>query len=289
MNSDLLLSKIPSAIDVTQFLDYREYLEQVYQWLKQRKQRYSYVLFCQELGLGHSNMIHLCIRGKRHLRFASLKKISSALQLKGIAKQYLECLHRFNRVKSGEERERLMQRLVELKDKSLTSLVDKCQLEYYAQWYHPVVRELITCQDFDGSAEWISHHILPKITIEQARNSLELLQKLGYIRLDPQTRRYVQCESALVLSDNIESLSVMRYHQKVIDIAKESLTTMDADQRDIRSFTMSVSETALEEIRQAVFDFQNKIVAIAMDDDKPQTVLQLNLQMFPFIKPSEST
>lgn len=283
MTVDKKFLKALQEIDITSYLDYRLLLEDLYQAIKRGLNSYSYISYCQDLGLGTSNMVHLCIRGKRHLRSSSIIKISQTLGLKNIDRQYLETLHQFNRIKQVEKKEPLMKRLLHLKEKSLVSLVDRCHLEYYSEWFHPVVREMITCHDFDGTPQWIAAKIYPKITLEQAKSSLILLQNLGFIKKNKETGQYRQTQTTLILSDNIESLSVVRYHQRVLDLAKNSLTEMSEKRRDIRAITMSVSHKSVEEIKLEIINFQNRILEIARKEEHPETVVQLNTQLFPFL------
>ena len=53
--------------------------------------------------------------------------------------------------------------------------------EYFSNWYHPVIRELVTMRDFNGDSKSLARMIRPPITVKQAQESVKLLLKLGLI------------------------------------------------------------------------------------------------------------
>ena len=78
--------------NVVNYLDYKEYLKSLYRALKEKKKKYSYIQFSDDLGFSKTNVIHLMIRGKRPLTVKSAKRISQSLGLAGTQKRYFELL-----------------------------------------------------------------------------------------------------------------------------------------------------------------------------------------------------
>jgi uncharacterized protein (TIGR02147 family) len=268
----------------TQFLDYRKYLQELYSWLKLNLTTYSYLQFAEDLGFSQTNMVHLAIRGKRHLRLSSLYKICEALELKGLERQYLELLFKYTTARLPRDREAHFQRLLQLKNRTLTSQMDLYQLEYYSEWYHPVIREMVSMPDFDPDPAWIAQRITPRVLPEQARKSLELLQNLGLIRFSEEQKRFVISNRSISTGDEVANMAVTRYHQRTIEIGREAVTGVPAQRRDISALTMCVSKETAQRIKQEIQKFRKQILAIADSSENPDEIVQMNIQLFPFIK-----
>jgi uncharacterized protein (TIGR02147 family) len=268
----------------TQFLDYRKFLQEVYAWFKTHLDSYSYLQFAEDLGFSQSNMIHLAIRGKRHLRMKSVQKIVESLGLKGAERQYFETLVRYNSARLASEREVYFQRLVAIKNRTLTSKIEQSQLEYYSEWYHPVIREMVNMPDFQGDAGWIAARIQPRILPEQARKSLELLVELGLVEYSEEKQKHVLTQRNVTTGDEVTHMAVTRYHQRVIEIGRESITQVPSVRRDISGLTLSVSQEVAQKIKAEIQKFRKHLLAIADESVEPDEIVQVNIQMFPFTK-----
>ena len=62
--------------------------------------------------------------------------------------------------------------------------MDKDQLKFYAEWYHGAILELLALESSKDDPEWLSKTLIPKITPTKAQQSLELLQKIGFLVFD---------------------------------------------------------------------------------------------------------
>jgi uncharacterized protein (TIGR02147 family) len=273
------------AISVTSYLHYREYLEALYTWLKSARDHFSYVQFSEELTLGTSNMVHLCLREKRHLSRSSILKVCAALHLDGRKKAYLDTLHKLNTEKEPEKLPELLQELLRIKEKTLVSLIDKSQLEYSSCWYHPVVRELACMPIFEGNPTLISKHFQPRVSEEQIRKSIVLMLRLGLLIPLKDKPYFEQADPVLSTGHDIVDISTVSYHQQNLDLSKTALSTLSQDEREFGAICMSVSEELLHTIKDKMRVFQREILELVAQETQMQRVVQLNLQFFPISHP----
>jgi uncharacterized protein (TIGR02147 family) len=271
-------------IKPSQYLDYAVFLEDVFQWVKHRCLTYSYVFFADDLGFSKTNVIHLIIRSKRRLSIKGAERIIESLHIKSTERLYLETLVRYQNARLPSDRESLFARLMELKSKSLSSTLEQSQLEYYNEWFHPVIRELVGMPGFNADPHWIVKHIEPRVLPEQARKSLALLEELKLIRKNESTQKYELTQENISTGDEISSHAVVRYHQRTIEIGRESVMNFDHTERNVSSITVSISKDAFEQIADEISNFRKKILDIATQLPEPDRVYQLNIQLFPFTK-----
>ena len=269
------------AVKVTDHLDYRDYLRAVYTWLKGHQERYSYLQFADDLGFSKTNVMHLIVVGKRPLTSKAADRVVQALELRGIERRYLETLVAYSNSRKPTEREELFQELITIKNRTLKSALEKSQLEYFSEWYHPIIREMMLLPEFSSDPDWLAAKVTPRIRPEQARKSIELLEKLGLAQFDAKKRRHVQTANQITTGDEISSLAVIRYHQRMIELGKESITAIDELERDISAITVSISPETAQKMKREIQAFRKRLLAMADEGKDPNAVYQLNLQFFP--------
>lgn len=279
-----LLKEVCQHIRPSLYLEYATFLEDVFQWFKTRRKNYSYIQFAEDLGFSKTNVIHLMIRGKRRLSPKGVSRITDALHIKGAERMYLETLVRYQNARLSSDREALFSRLMEFKSKSLSSPIEQHQLEYYREWYHPVIRELVGIPGFKADPHWIVDHIEPRVLPEQARKSLALLQELNLIRSKESGDGFELTSQHVSTGDEIASHAVVRYHQRTIEIGRESITNFDHTERNVSSVTLSISEKTFEKVAEEIAAFRKRILEISEQDSSPDRVYQLNVQFFPFTR-----
>ena len=138
-----ILKEACSLIRPSDFLDYREYLHGLYQYLKGNGQGINYRNFSALLGFGSSTLIHQLVRGYRPLSLKGAQKLMAKLELDQLQSDYLENLILYQNGKSAEDREKALRRLLEIKNLVLPSVFDRDMLSYFSKWYHPIIREMV--------------------------------------------------------------------------------------------------------------------------------------------------
>ncbi|RYZ83371.1 MAG: TIGR02147 family protein, partial [Proteobacteria bacterium] len=184
--------------------------------------------------------------------------------------------------KTAQSREENFQLLQALKRQSLPDELDRDMLDYFSQWYHPIIWELVGTTGFQADVSWISKKIIPHVKPALVQESLELLLKLDLITFDSETNTYRQTKNRVSTGHRIKGLALVSYHASMIDHAKTALTSVSGKRRDVSAVTVSVSEETALKLRSMIHAFQLQLLDEAERSGEGDQVYQINIQLFPF-------
>ena len=229
------LTKENEQLIINRFVSYREFLKLLYKKVKETVDKYSYYKFASDLGFSESNVIWLTISGRRKLTRNSGNKIAKAIGLTTEEKNYLLLLIDYNNTSKPDVREDIFQKIVQLNQSSKPSE----RLEYFSEWYHPVIREMTALKDFKSDPKWICSKLCVRILPKQAKDSLKLLEELDLIRFDKESNRHHRTEEQILPDRETQNFALIRYHQKMSEIAKDTLVKVQAKKKRLqRSHTL---------------------------------------------------
>lgn len=263
---------------VFSFLDYREFLKARFARLK-KTQRLTHRAFAAKAGFSSPNFLKLVMEGQRNLTAKSIAQIGRALELDAKESEFFSTLVAFNQAKRLEEKEALYDQLKLLRRDLPLQRLEHSQFDYFSHWYAVAIRELVGLKEFREDPEWISQKLRGQVSPAQARRALRLLERLGLIRRAADGGLQQQ-QPALSSGDEVSSLGAYRFHQSMIEKAKQALQEAPATQRDISSVTLAVTKESSERIKQKIRQFRKEILALAEDQGRAEAVYQMNIQFF---------
>ncbi len=275
-----------SLINLFQYLDYRRFLRDWFAASKKARRGLSFRSFAKKAGFKSVNFFKFVMDGKRNLTEESLVKCLNGLELNKQERDFFRNLVTFNQAKTHEAKNAAYQRLIRSRKYSQLKPIVKEQYEYFATWYHPVIRELIVSRDCDGTPEGIANRIFPPITPVQAARSIELLEKIGLIEKGSDGR-WRQPDTLVSTGAEVLSVSLLNYHRTVLDLSKEILDTVPMSRRDVSAMTLGVLKERIPEIKRKIQEFRGEILKLVANDSRPEEVVQLNIQMFPVTRPAQ--
>ncbi len=273
-------------VSVFDYMDYREYLKDWYADAKANRRGFSFRAFSIEAGFNSPNFYKLVMDGDRNLTEKSIVPFMKGLRLNKQEQEFFHNLVYFGQAKTHDKKNFYYQRMVRSRKFSQIKHVERSQYEFYADWYHQVIRELTTCKDFEGTPEWIAARLSPEITVPQARKSLELLEELGLIKkVGP--NRWEQEDALITTGPEIKSSVIVRYHQNLLELMRDQLTEIPAVRRDISAMTLGVTEDQIPILKEKIRNFRKEIIKFLSDNATSDQVLMLNIQLLPATKMSE--
>lgn len=264
------------------FLDYRLFLDSLYAGAKREDSTYTYQKFASDCGFSASTIMHQIVRGYRPLTAKAAAKVARALKLDAHDKHYFLLLVDYCNAESAAERQSAFEKMLEAKEEEIRNPLEKDYLTYFGEWHHPVIRELVSASNFRSDAEWIVKRLTPKISIDQVKESLTLLERLGFIAFDTVLQKHVQTQNRISTGHQTESMALISFHQQMMKHAEEALTKMSPERRDISGVTVTVSEQTARRLRQLVHTFQLQLLDEAEKAGDGDQVYQINIQLFPF-------
>ncbi len=270
----------------SQFLDYRVYLEALFQAEKSVRERYSYKEFSEEIGLGASNVAWLIIHGQRKLTRNTFQKLTETLGVKGAERRYLEVLMKYTHASEPKNLDFFLKKLVEIRSSCLGNADDERTLKFYSEWQHAIIFEMIGLQDFQSNPRWIREHLNFELTDRQILDSLSVLEGLRLIRYDSTLGRHIKLVQDFSTDSEVLGLGVVQFHKQMIDLGKSSMEKLSPDLRDIGAVTVAVSDEGFQRIKREVEDFRSYLMFLASQyGTGANELVQVNLQAFLLTHP----
>lgn len=269
--------------NIFSYQDYRVFLQEWFAHAKRTRRAMSYRWFAKSAGFHTSNFLLLVMQGKRNLTEESVKKCATALGFNKQEEDFFRNLVFFNQAKTNDEKHAYLRRMVGSQKFRSLKPIEQQQYEYYAAWYHPVVRELATAKDGDGSAEWIAAQLSPTVTSTQVQRSLQLLEELHFLKKNARGT-WTQTSQILTTGPELDAVVIHNYHKLLLELTKSVMETMPIAEREMSALTLGIRRHQLPLVRAKIRAFRQDILQLAAEATDPEEVLLLNLQCFPVTK-----
>lgn len=265
-------------ISVYQYSDYRKYLND---WIAERRQEsrhFSIRNFARKAGFTSHSYVHMVISGKRTLAEEKAVKLATALKLDDKQTCFFLDLVAFTQAQTHQDRQHYYRRLTRHAKFRNTHQIERRQLEFFSRWYYAAIREMMTLPDFRGDPEWISRRLKDAVTPQEVSEALDKLVDLDLCSRDTAGRWHVVNKS-IATSNDIASLAVAKYHEAMIARAANALLQDPSSERHISALTVSLSAKTFEKIKQRLNEFRQELRALLEDEEHPDEVCQINLQL----------
>jgi uncharacterized protein (TIGR02147 family) len=268
------------AVNIHNYFDYREYLQAEYLLRKRRDKGFSHRLFSREAGISSPNYLLRVLKGERSLGNGYIGKFCKALGLTRGESQYFKTLVQFNTEKEINKKESLLRTLLSLRYRRGILRMDDKKLQFFGKWYYPVIRELAVILDCKSDFNLLARECVPRITAQQAENALSYLLKTGFLKQNADGA-YVRTEPVISSGDEVRSTVLRNYHRQTLAQSMDALDTIDTENRDISSVTLSVSQKTYAVIKKEIQDFRKRLLALAREDANPEMVCLTGFQLIP--------
>lgn len=277
------IKDIVDSVDVFEFLSVQEFLAHVYALRKAQMKPYSYRSFSSELGFGESNYLHLICTHKRQLSPRSAQLVATRLGLHGERRTWFLSLVEHTAGRGPAQRFGGIDKAYHIRRKTLDNELSRDEMEFFGKWYHGVIRELVVQSNFVSDPRWISQQLRPRITPDQAKQSLELQLRLGYLAFDEEQGRLVLPHTHIRVPEGVTHLAIHKYHQEMLQLSERSLTEAELDERDLSAVTVPLNVEHIAEIKDILREARSRIVALSekMPASGDSAVFQINMQLFP--------
>ncbi|HON11177.1 MAG TPA: TIGR02147 family protein [Chitinispirillaceae bacterium] len=268
-------------VNLFEYQDYRSFLKDYYSYQKDHKKNFSYKYFSEKAGIKAPSFLFYVIEGKRNLTKSTILKISQAIGFNRQEEEYFEYLVFFNQAKTIAEKTQYYSRLVEIRKPIDIEIIDKDRYEYYSAWHHSVIREVVTFFDFKGDFERLGVFLVPPIRASEAKRSIALLERLGFIEQDSsglyhQTQNLINAKPGAA-----DAFVIEKFQISMLQMAMQAYDKVAIHDRMMTSTTFSISRETFELFKLRIRELQNQLMEMARIDNEPESVYQLTLNLFP--------
>ena len=269
---------------VFEYLDYREFLRDYYNQKKEANPAFSLRVFSDKIGFKAKDFISRVMNGDKNLSSQSIPKVASGLRLGKHETEFFIGLVKFNQAETTEERnaafEAMQAALKGVRFAEKQHILGHAQYMVYSHWRHLTIRSLIGMFGFDGDYEALARQVHPKITAEEAKKSVKLLEDCQLIKKD-ENGKYILTESAITTGDRTSKLALRGFHQHCLKLAADSIDRDPPGTRHISGLTLGISQEGYDRIVERINAFRKEIALIAEEDEGSDKVFQLQFALFP--------
>lgn len=254
---------------------------------KARNKSYSMTSYARDFGISTAVLSRI-LSGVRPLSMKLAMHMAATLELDEVQSKTML----LSVLKTQSQHAKISKKVKEKLEKELTdpvlgppityTNVDVEQFKAISQWYHLAILNMMTLEDFKMNPLWISKKL--GISTTEVRDAWERLITLGLI--NETNGFYTRTKKNLFIQTSKSELAVRKFHDQMIDKAKEELRDSGHERFDKRLITGTTITCAKEHvplIKEKIALFQKEILALT--NTAPETELyQMNLQFFPLTK-----
>ncbi|MGL1937346.1 MAG: TIGR02147 family protein [Fibrobacterales bacterium] len=267
---------------IFEYLDPVSYLNDFCNWKSATTQTFSIRNLATKLAIDSSNLFKIT-QGSRPFPVKAIAALSTFARFKENETEYFTALLLYAKAKTEEKKAHAKQVLINLQE-PLIKTVSNDKHDFYTSWYHSAIYTLLDYYSFNGkNYAALARTLNPSITTEEAKESIALLSRLGYIYQNSDGF-YKNVEMVLGTGAKWRSEAISTYQKNLIQLAEQSMDSQKRDQRDISSMTVSLAREDIDAIKKMIHKLQLDALKRAHKSEQSDAVYQLNVQLFSLTK-----
>lgn len=278
-----LLRETARACDVRNHAEVASWLREVHARMKRLARPWSYVLFTELAGLGRSNWLAQVVVHKRRLTEASARRIAERLELPSTHADSLAALVRHGLARDPLRRQELWKDVEKSQAKRNKALRGDSLFAFLDEWHHVVVLETLALFPRGAAPGSIAAALRDPVAPDALARSLDLLASMGLVACG-EDGLWTKTTGDLDLGGSIPGSGVLRFHHRMIDLAKDAVTHLPETEREVAAMTLACPRAALPKLKRVLEEFQRYVLWMAQQEGEPDAVFQLNLQLFPLTR-----
>lgn len=268
------------ALNVFEYVDYKKYLCDWRREEKRRNPRLTHEYLCVALGQKNRSYYNDIEKGRKIIGAEVLDRLIRLFGLQGNAAKYFRAMVRYGQPATFLEREFWFEQIV-LLNNTPKHVIDKETYIYFKEWWHSAIRAVLDTCDIDDNYKLIARKFWNRITTAQARESVQLLSRLGFIKKNS-SGFWKPTEKVLSTGDNVASECLRQYQLANYNILRQILEADLPGSHDSTLMTISVSQIGLERILARLKNVRSEIVSISHKDEKyADRVYQIAIHAYP--------
>jgi uncharacterized protein (TIGR02147 family) len=270
-------------IDIFQFTNFRKYLDEYQAARVLTDPDFTRAGACVLLGLPRTRSYYNDIVKGKKLSSRMIPKFVEVLGLNKKEARYFETLVNLDQAKTAMERNAFFEELLKQHPDS-HRILNEDAYEYYNHWYNSVLFTALEVVDVSDDLEPVQKLIFPKVSVGTLKRSLELLERLGFVRKN-EDGFWKSCRESVSSGAYNNSDLVRQYQLQCFELSKQALLANNENPSDMGTFTFSVSDDAFKAIAKEIQGLKARVRKIIAQDRKKATgVHQLNIHLFTTLK-----
>jgi len=269
-------------MSVFEYTDYRQFLRDVYSEKRAANKAFSHRFIAERVGFKSGGHFSQILSGTANISINFIEKFAEFLKMNKREASYFQNMVLFSQAKSHEDQKRYFERMISFKEAKIKT-VSAEQYEYYDKWYYIAVREVLNFYPFKGDYPELAKMLNPPITPTEAKNAIELLERLKLIKRDD-TGIYRLTDALITTGYGVQSVCIDNHLVNTLQIAKEAIDRFKRDERNFSWVALSISEKGYKNIIEELRAFRRRMMSIVEQDENPDRAYLFNFQVIPVSK-----
>jgi uncharacterized protein (TIGR02147 family) len=268
-------------ITIFNYTDYRDYLRD---YIKEKKAAVPSVSIrglSLRAGIKSAGFLSMVLSGKRNITEDLAMRIAGALKMSKKEEQYFLLMVSYTHCKGLEVKHEILEEMLMLTRSNAVKNLQPEQFAFWDNWYNSVIRELVEVTVIkDENISELAEMLIPHVKSRDVRQAIATLEKINLIHKDP-SGRYRRTDVIISTGEHFKTVVISKFQGEMIELASDALKKIPRERRDFSTVTLSVDKAAWEDIKVRCAQFRKEILSIASKIDKPDRVVQVNIQGFP--------
>lgn len=255
-----------STVNIFEYTDFRAWLKDVFQALKDRDPKFSHRYILLRLNVKSSGWLADMLSGRRLLNRSHLLGLSRVLGLSPREELYFETLADYNQSKSLVEKNRAYEKILTFHEIP-KDIVDADRFEYFSKWYYSAIREYLLIEPFRGDYARLGRRLRPAITTSQAKEAIELLEKLNFIKRLA-SGEYRPTTEHVKKQSQFSQVLYFQYLKSQMELGTMALERFPKEERDFSAVAVTLSQDSFQIIREDIKALRQKMIQLSETENK---------------------
>lgn len=266
---------------IYEYSSYSNYLRDLLEARQASNRAYSLRAMAKSLELSPSTLSDV-LNGRKNFSERTAEYVAVKLNLSGRKAKYFNTLVQYASTKNEDFKLLLTNQLRILNPKMREQFEGNvAHFRFMSDWHHTAILEMTFLPNQQMDPESIAHKL--EITATQAREALELLQKLELIR-PTGPGCYEKTHKKLVFQTNSPNQALRKFHHQMLGKAQESLATQSSLEKLVGSETFPMGIEDLSEANDIVEGCFQQILELSKRSQNKTHVYHLGIQLFQISK-----
>ena len=267
-------------MELFEYTDYRGYLTDYYQNKKRAQPQWGYASWARGLGLKSKSTLAMILNGQRHPSRKLTSTFSDYFKFSTDESEYFVDLVELQKSQGATGTKLLLiERLAKKRKSGEFEHLDLNRFQLISKWYFAAIREMPNAKGFRWDPQWISHQLYGAISPQEIKEAMRILSQLGLLVKQPSGAMTLKTANLTTESD-VADEGIKRFHEQMLDQAKDSIRETDPTEREFVSTTFVVRQSDLPEAKMRLRELSSQF-ADSIEKQPGDRVYQLEVAFFP--------
>lgn len=271
-------------LQVTEFADYRAFLNAYYADARMKNPRFSYGAWAKKLHTKDTSTLTKIIKGQRDPGPRLTEQFITYFKFNESEAKYFRSMVQLEKL---QEESSLRLEILDTLGRSpkiggTKTVLDATDFAPISEWYSFAIRQMTRLRDFQPNARWIAKHLRFGVNEEQVQIMLNSLLRFGFLKICNIRNTLTIGEPIQTPDDNPNSY-IKKYHLQMLNNAAKTINEVSVERREFTGLTLTFNSARLVDAKKLIRKFKADFDQLmsAKTTSESDSVYQFQIQLFP--------